>query len=89
LVAVGLAVGKASAPLDAWFMRAGWAHPDLGRLLFFTDACAAGTAATYSRTRVADTISAWFFGTALICLAVRAARLDRCQPRCDLRHSSG
>ena len=36
-----------------------------------------------------DTIGAWFLGTALICLAVRIARLDRCQPRCDLRHSSG
>ena len=148
LIAVGIAVGKASTPLDAWFKRAGWAHPDLGRLLFFTDGrvvftlwavtlvvalfrsprrlrwaivvtplvavvaarfakrvfgsvtawsvvlatvatvCGAlGQAFTYHY--FTDTIGAWFLGTALICLAVRVAKLDRCQPRCDLRHSSG
>ena len=37
LVAVGLAVGTGSTPLDDWFKRAGAAHPDLGRLLVFTD----------------------------------------------------
>jgi len=176
LIAVGLAVGKASTPLDAWFKRAGWAHPDLGRLLFFTDArvvftlwavtlvvalfrsrrrlrwaivvtplvavaaarfakrvfgrysddqlaypsghttlavvvlglavLVAGVAAwsvvlatvatvcgalgqAFTYHYFTDTIGAWFLGTALICLAVRVAKLDRCQPRCDLRHISG
>jgi hypothetical protein len=37
LVAVGLAVGKGTTPLDAWFTRAGEEHRLLGRLLFFTD----------------------------------------------------
>jgi membrane-associated phospholipid phosphatase len=36
-----------------------------------------------------DTIGALFLGTALVCLAARAARLDRCQPGCDVRHTSG
>jgi hypothetical protein len=36
-----------------------------------------------------DTIGAVFLGTALLCLAASAAGLDRCQPRCDLRHSCG
>jgi hypothetical protein len=36
-----------------------------------------------------DTVGAVFLGTALLCLAVRAARLDTCQPHCDLHHSSG
>jgi hypothetical protein len=37
LVALGLAVGKGTTPLDAWFTRTGEEHPLLGRLLFFTD----------------------------------------------------
>jgi len=37
LVALGLAVGKGTTPLDAWFTRTGDEHPQLGRLLFFTD----------------------------------------------------
>jgi membrane-associated phospholipid phosphatase len=36
-----------------------------------------------------DTIGAALLGTAVVCLAFRAARLDRCQPRCDLHHSDG
>ncbi|MBJ7341714.1 PA-phosphatase [Mycolicibacterium sp.] len=36
-----------------------------------------------------DTVGAVFLGTALVCLAARAAKLDRCQPRCDLDHSDG
>ena len=36
-----------------------------------------------------DTIGAVFLGTAMLCLAVTAAGLDRCQPRCDPRHSGG
>jgi membrane-associated phospholipid phosphatase len=36
-----------------------------------------------------DTIGAALLASALVCLAVRAAGLDRCQPRCDLDHSSG
>ncbi len=36
-----------------------------------------------------DTIGAVFLGTAMVCLAATAAGLDRCQPRCDPRHSGG
>jgi membrane-associated phospholipid phosphatase len=36
-----------------------------------------------------DTIGGLLLGTSLLCLAVRAAGLDRCQPRCDARHSDG
>jgi hypothetical protein len=36
-----------------------------------------------------DTVGAVFLGTAVVCLAWRLAGLDRCQPRCDLRHSEG
>jgi hypothetical protein len=36
-----------------------------------------------------DTIGAAFLGTAMVCLAATAAGLDRCQPRCDPRHSGG
>jgi membrane-associated phospholipid phosphatase len=36
-----------------------------------------------------DTIGAALLASALVCLGVRAAGLDRCQPRCDLDHSSG
>jgi membrane-associated phospholipid phosphatase len=36
-----------------------------------------------------DTIGAALLGTALVCLAIRVAELDRCQPRCDLHHSGG
>jgi membrane-associated phospholipid phosphatase len=35
-----------------------------------------------------DTIGALFLGTALVCAAVRVARLDRCQPEGDLDHIS-
>jgi hypothetical protein len=37
LVALGLAVGKGSTPLDDWFKHTGSANAYLGRLLFFTD----------------------------------------------------
>ena len=36
-----------------------------------------------------DTVGAVLLATALVCLAATAAGLDRCQPRCDLRHSGG
>jgi hypothetical protein len=36
-----------------------------------------------------DTVGALLLGTATLCLAVRAAGLDRCQPRCDPRHIYG
>ena len=36
-----------------------------------------------------DTVGALLLGTAALCLAVRAAGLDRCQPRCDPRHIVG
>jgi hypothetical protein len=36
-----------------------------------------------------DTVGALFLGTTVLCVAAWAARLDRCQPSCDLRHSSG
>jgi membrane-associated phospholipid phosphatase len=36
-----------------------------------------------------DTIGGLLLGTALLCLAARVAGLDRCQPECDVRHSSG
>jgi membrane-associated phospholipid phosphatase len=47
----------------------------------------AGQALTYHY--FTDTAGAAFLGTALVCLAVRTAGLDRCQPRCDLHHSGG
>ncbi|MCW2512532.1 MAG: hypothetical protein JWR11_1574 [Mycobacterium sp.] len=36
-----------------------------------------------------DTVGATFLGTALVCIAFLVAKLDRCQPRCDLDHSGG
>jgi hypothetical protein len=36
-----------------------------------------------------DTIGAVFLGTSLVAVTWWAAQLDRCQPRCDLDHSSG
>lgn len=36
-VALGLAVGKGSTPLDDWFKQTGQANAYLGRLLWFTD----------------------------------------------------
>lgn len=35
-----------------------------------------------------DTVGAVFLGTALVCVAFLAAKLDRCQPRCDVDHSA-
>lgn len=37
LVALGVAVGSGSTPIDDWFHRLGANHPLIGRLLFFTD----------------------------------------------------
>ena len=36
-----------------------------------------------------DTVGGMLLGTAIVCVAalVGPPRLDRCQPRCDLRHS--
>ena len=36
-----------------------------------------------------DAVGAVFLGTAVVCAATWAARLDRCQPGCDLDHTSG
>jgi membrane-associated phospholipid phosphatase len=36
-----------------------------------------------------DTVGGVLLGTALLCLAARAAGLDRCQPECDVGHSNG
>ena len=36
-----------------------------------------------------DTVGGVLLGTALVCLAVWVTGLDRCQPRCDVDHSSG
>ena len=36
-----------------------------------------------------DAVGAVFLGTALVCVAARAAGLDRCQPRCDAGHRDG
>jgi hypothetical protein len=77
LVALGLAVGKGTTPLDAWFTRTGEEHPLLGRLLFFTDGrvvFVAGVvvlAATLFRRR-------WRLATVVVAtplVAVAAARL--------------
>lgn len=45
-----------------------------------------GQAVTYHY--FTDAIGAMFLGTALVCAAAWAGGLDRCQPRCDLDHSS-
>ena len=174
LVALGLAVGRGSTPIDDWFARVGAKHSGLGGLLFFTEplllqallvlavlvalwrrrwrlaVVAASTpvvavvavrllkrlfgrerdgalaypsghvtvtvavlgvvilvagprvwsivaAAVFALLDVAgqaftyhyftDTIGAVLLGSALVCLAVPAAKLDRCQPGCDLHHS--
>jgi membrane-associated phospholipid phosphatase len=36
-----------------------------------------------------DTVGGVLLGTAMVCLALWAGKLDRCQPRCDVDHSSG
>ncbi len=36
-----------------------------------------------------DTIGGLLLGTALLCFGARIARLDRCQPGCDVGHSNG
>lgn len=48
---------------------------------------AAGQALTYHY--FTDTIGAALLGTSLVAIAARAAGLDRCQPTCDVDHSSG
>ena len=47
----------------------------------------AGQALTYHY--FTDTIGAVLLGSSLVVLAATAAKLDGCQPRCDLDHSSG
>ncbi|WP_158021304.1 PA-phosphatase [Mycolicibacterium chubuense] len=173
---LGLAVGKGSTPLDDHFREAGEVHPELGRLLVFTDGrvsfsvwavvlavalwrrrrrlsavvavspfvavltarlakrafgrfrgdalaypsghttlavvvlgmavlvagmaawavvsaavvavfAALGQAFTYHY--FTDAVGALFLGTALVAAAAWAAKLDRCQPSCDLRHRGG
>ena len=48
---------------------------------------AAGQALTYHY--FTDTIGAALLASSLVVLAATAARLDGCQPRCDLDHSNG
>jgi membrane-associated phospholipid phosphatase len=36
-----------------------------------------------------DTVGGVLLGTAAVCLALWAAKLDRCQPDCDVDHTSG
>ena len=48
---------------------------------------AAGQAFTYHY--FTDTIGAVLLGSSLVVLAATTARLDGCQPRCDLDHSNG
>ncbi|MBV5245374.1 MULTISPECIES: PA-phosphatase [Mycolicibacterium] len=79
LVLLGLAVGKGSTPVDDWFQDLGATHPELGRLLIFTDgvvtltlcAVACGVAAVQRRWRLAVATVATPF------LAVMAARLGK------------
>jgi membrane-associated phospholipid phosphatase len=47
----------------------------------------AGQALTYHY--FTDTIGAVLLGSSLVILAATAAKLDGCQPRCDLDHSNG
>ena len=47
----------------------------------------AGQALTYHY--FTDTIGAVLLGSSLVVLAATAAKLDGCQPRCDLDHSNG
>ncbi len=76
VVVLGLAVLLAG--VTAWSVVTAAVATVLGML---------GQAFTYHY--FTDTVGALFLGTALMCLAARAAQLDRCQPHCDLRHSSG
>jgi hypothetical protein len=48
---------------------------------------AAGQAVTYHY--FTDTIGAVLLGSSLVAMAAMAAKLDGCQPRCDLDHSDG
>jgi hypothetical protein len=76
VVVLGLAV--LAAGVAAWSVAAAGVVAVLGAL---------GQSFTYHY--FTDTVGALFLGTALVCLAARAARLDRCQPGCDPRHTSG
>lgn len=76
VVVLGLAVLVAG--VATWSVAAATVVTVLGML---------GQAFTYHY--FTDAVGAVFLGTALVCLAARAAGLDRCQPRCDLRHSDG
>ena len=68
VVVLGLAVLVAG--VTAWSMVAAAVATVFGML---------GQAFTYHY--FTDTVGALFLGTALMCLAARAAELDRCQPR--------
>jgi hypothetical protein len=76
VVVLGLAV--LAAGVTVWSVTAAAVVAVLGVL---------GQAFTYHY--FTDTIGAVFLGTSLVCLAAWAAGLDRCQPHCDLSHSSG
>lgn len=76
VVVTGMAVLVAGGAL--WAIVAAVAVSVLGLL---------GQAFTYHY--FTDTVGAVCLGTALVCAAALATGLDRCQPRCDPRHSGG
>ena len=53
-----------------------------------SSACSAvlGQAVTYHY--FTDTVGAVLLGTAVVCVAALAAKLDTCQPACDADHTS-
>lgn len=73
VVVLGLAVLAAGAAM--WAVLAAVAAAALGVL---------GQGFTYHY--FTDAVGAVLLGTALVCVAARAAGLDRCQPRCDTNH---
>jgi hypothetical protein len=78
LTVVVLGVAVLTAGMATWAVVAATAVTVLAAL---------GQAVTYHY--FTDTVGAFFLGTALLATAGWALQLDRCQPDCDVRHSSG